>query len=248
MTHTQVTTCSGFCPRCNTLHQLTTSGLAEIRAKKLIEEFETKGVLDIFSATPKLSIESLFSDARGKMFGVLECDDNGQTIFLYAFSGQFCGLWDVEGWAPPLFDIDQWYKANHFNERRIKKLTSHITHCMQLNTQSHIIAALKKRRKRLSQNLMRQIHDLYHVHSFHKKNEKLTDAFLFPQKIPTGTGDCCAPKLLNMAHKKGLTPISISEFFFGYTNKSGTKHHNQFYSSCTAKCAPLLGYMLCPLH
>lgn len=248
MTHTNILTCSGLCASCNTDHELATGGLAQIRAKELMHELATKGVLDIFSSTPTLSTESLFSDARGKMFGVLECEDNGNTTFLYAFSGQFCNLWNIEGWAPPLFDTDSWHKTNIFNEMRIKKLTTHIQHCIQFNKQSHIIAALKKRRKELSRNLMRQIHELYTIHSFYEKKEKLAGAFLFPQKIPTGAGDCCAPKLLNMAHYHGLKPVSIAEFFFGHTNKSGTKHHGQFYSSCTAKCAPLLGYMLCPLH
>ncbi len=30
---------------------------------------------------------------------------------------------------------------------------------------------------------------------------------------PSGTGDCCAPKLFNYAFKHNLTPISLAEGF-----------------------------------
>lgn len=248
MTQIEKNTCSGVCAHCNSEHHLTTGGAAETRARKLMEELEDQAVLDIFSPTPKLSTDSLFGDARGKMFGVLECDNHGQKVFLYAFSGQFNGFWNIEGWAPPLFNTDEWQKLSSFNIMRIEKMTSHIGHCLENKTTPHIIAVLKKRRKKLSQTLMRQIHNLYTIHSCNGAQTNLADAFLFPQKIPTGTGDCCAPKLLNLAYMNGLKPISIAEFFFGRSNKSETKQHGQFYSSCTAKCAPLLGYMLCPLQ
>ena len=37
---------------------------------------------------------------------------------------------------------------------------------------------------------------------------------------PTGTGDCCAPKLLNYAFANGLTPLSMCEVFYGQKNTS----------------------------
>lgn len=248
MTKIHKTTCSGFCKTCNTEHTLTTGGMAEVRARELMHELEDKGVIDIFSPQPHLSTQSLFGEPRGKMFGVLECDNKGERTFLYAFSGQFCSAWNIEGWAPPLFSIAQWEQTSRFNINRIERLTAHIGLCTQKAVPNTTIATLKKRRKKLSQNLMQQIHELYTVYSFAGKPGTLADAFIYPQKIPTGTGDCCAPKLLNMAHKHGLKPVSIAEFFFGRTNKSGTKEHGHFYSSCTTKCAPLLGYMLCPQH
>lgn len=248
MSHNAITTCSGLCAHCTSQHHLATGGAAKARAITLMEELTSKEVVDVFSSLPNLSTDSLFGEARGKMFGVLECDNRGTTVFLYAFSGQFCGLWDIEGWAPPLFDTEAWATTNAFNTMRIKRLTAHIENCLNNNTPENIIKTLKKRRKTLSQDLMQQIHNLYAVHSHSGTPRKLGEAFLFPDKIPTGTGDCCAPKLLNMAHMHGYKPVSIAEFFFGRTNKSGTKQHGQFYSSCISKCAPLLGYMLCPLQ
>lgn len=239
--------CSGYCPRCKEEHQLQTGGLSETHARELLLEMEEVGKIDIFSKTPATPLDSLWGDARGKMFGVLHCQKpTGETVFLYAFSGQFLGLWNIEGWAPPLFDVDSWNTTIDINEKRIKKLSAHIDQLINTEGSTKAISALKKRRKILSQNLMKAIHSLYEVHSFNKEKSDLHHAFLTPQKIPTGAGDCCAPKLINLAHTRGLHPVSITEFYFGKANKSKTKEHGSFYSSCASKCAPLLGYMLCP--
>lgn len=76
----------------------------------------------------------------------------------------------------------------------------------------------------------------------------IEEAFCEDKGIPTGTGDCCAPKLLNYAARNRLKPIGISEFFFGRENKSETRKHGEFYPSCKIKCEPILGFMLCGLE
>ncbi len=43
--------------------------------------------------------------AEGKMLGVLVAEDGaGQLVWLYAFSGMYCGSWDLDGFAPPIFN------------------------------------------------------------------------------------------------------------------------------------------------
>jgi hypothetical protein len=100
-------------------------------------------------------------------------------------------------------------------------------------------------RKTVSQEVLAKLYALYEVHNFRKEKRSLSGAFQIQKGIPNGTGDCCAPKLLNHAAKNNLHPLSIAEFFWGKETASGDKTEGEFYSSCVEKCQPLLGYMLC---
>ncbi len=194
------------------------------------------------TASQRLRTDFLFGDDRGKMFGVLEClDEQNKPVILKAFSGQYNGLWEVEGWAPPLFSTKAFFEVTREKEQQIMHLTNIIA---KLPSSSQQRKDLISKRKRLSQNLMQQIHKLYKVHNFKGMSVSLHQAFN-SRGIPTGAGDCCAPKLLNLAAKKGLKPNGMTEFFWGKTNKSQTRVHGQIYPSCHEKCQPLLGYMLC---
>ena len=61
---------------------------------------------------------------------------------------------------------------------------------------------------------------------------------------PGGTGDCCAPKLLQYAFSHGLRPVCMAEFWWGPSPKSEIRHHGQFYPACRGKCKPILTWML----
>ena len=61
---------------------------------------------------------------------------------------------------------------------------------------------------------------------------------------PGGTGDCCAPKLLQYAYSQGLKPLCMAEFWWGPSPKSEIRHHGQFYPACSGKCKPILTWML----
>ncbi len=62
--------------------------------------------------------------------------------------------------------------------------------------------------------------------------------------IPSGAGECCAPKLLQAAYKLGLQPLAMAEFWWG-TSAPGHYHEpGAFYPACHSKCRPILGHML----
>ena len=61
---------------------------------------------------------------------------------------------------------------------------------------------------------------------------------------PAGAGECAAPKLLQYAYINGLTPLSMAEFWVGKSPKDTIRRHGNFYPSCTAKCKPILNFML----
>jgi tRNA pseudouridine32 synthase / 23S rRNA pseudouridine746 synthase len=75
------------------------------------------------------------------------------------------------------------------------------------------IRELKQQRKTRSRQLQEQMHDAYRLMNFLGTSSSLRA--LMPAGIPTGTGDCCAPKLLHYAASQRLTPIAMAEFWWG---------------------------------
>lgn len=61
---------------------------------------------------------------------------------------------------------------------------------------------------------------------------------------PSGTGECCEPKLLQYAFDNDLKPLCMAMFWWGPSPKTEIRHHQHFYPACNAKCKPLLQFML----
>ncbi len=238
--------CAGHCRACATTHSLAREPALDA-ALQLMQMLDKTKDMDFSQNTanrsPKLSTDFLYSKALGKMFGVLVCEkNNGELLTLKAFSGQYNGLWEIEGWVPPLFDAENFWNLTTPVEKRIKAIGremegAHIT--------PERYSQLQGQRKRCSQDLMKQIHSLYRLQNFNNQQATLSEFFPANQGIPTGTGDCCAPKLLNFAATRKLKPLGLVEFFWGKTNRSSTRHQGQFYPACRDKCGPILGFLLC---
>jgi hypothetical protein len=243
ITETMESSLSGYCGVCGQTHHLA-QGKAGAHCLELMKTLEHNGRIDFHvpaqDAHPRLSLDYLQGDARGQMFGVLEClDAHGQPVILKAFSGQYNGVWRVAGWAPPLFDTHAFDALVGDMDQQIKALGSLIDRLPDGEERRE----LARRRKKLSQNLMKEIHALYQVPNFRSETRPLFD--FFENGIPTGAGDCCAPKLLNAAARQKLVPQSIAEIFWGRANRSGTRRQGVFYTACEDKCRPILGFMLC---
>jgi tRNA pseudouridine32 synthase / 23S rRNA pseudouridine746 synthase len=99
---------------------------------------------------------------------------------------------------------------------------------------------LKQQRKIRSRQLQTQLHDAYRLMNFLGTSTSLRE--LMPAGIPTGTGDCCAPKLLHYAATHQLKPIAMAEFWWG--ENTADKHQGEFYGACAERCQPLMGFML----
>ena len=234
---------SGLCLSCGEPHYLA-QGKAGEHCLELMKTLENFGRIDIHvpeqEADPRLSLNYIKGDAGGQMFGVLEClDRDGHNVILKAFSGQYNGVWKVEGWAPPLLDVIKFDQLVNNTDKKIKDLGKRIDGLPEGPER----LKLTQDRKKLSRDLMKKIHTLYRVHNF-RSQERPLSAF-FKNGIPTGTGDCCAPKLLNTAARQNLKPIGLAEIYWGRTNRSGTRRQGNFYPPCRKKCHPLLGFMLC---
>ncbi len=62
--------------------------------------------------------------------------------------------------------------------------------------------------------------------------------------IPSGAGECCAPKLLQTAYKLGLQPLAMAEFWWGPSTPGHYKEPGAFFPACHSKCRPILTFML----
>ncbi|MGA7937127.1 MAG: RluA family pseudouridine synthase [Kovacikia sp.] len=105
------------------------------------------------------------------------------------------------------------------------------------------IRELKQQRKALSRQLQNQMHAHYSLTNFAGES-LLLQAFMPGGAMPTGTGDCCAPKLLHYAATQGLKPLAMAEFWWGPASNQGDKVQGEFYGACAERCQPLMGFLL----
>ncbi|AFY57520.1 23S RNA-specific pseudouridylate synthase [Rivularia sp. PCC 7116] len=102
------------------------------------------------------------------------------------------------------------------------------------------IRELKQQRKETSRKLQSQMHAAYTIMNFLGNSSSLQQ--LMPQGLPTGTGDCCTPKLLHYAATNNLKPLAIAEFWWGKSTRD--KIPGEFYGACIERCQPLMGFLL----
>ncbi len=103
------------------------------------------------------------------------------------------------------------------------------------------ILDLKQRRKQLSRQLQEEMHHAYRVTNFWGQSLSIGQV-LTGGAMPTGTGDCCAPKLLHYAATHRLKPLAMAEFWWGPA--VGDRQPGQFYGACAERCQPLMGFLL----
>ena len=236
--------------------------LAILECNSLMEKLDSYQSIDFYAIengeapNPKLSLNHLYEKNLGIMFGVLVAkDDSGNIHTLKAFSGQFNSIWQVKTWAPPLLDENAFNQLIKDSDKEIHLLTdkiSELENIQKINKSQHKtdinldekIIELKAKRKNLSNQSMKDIFDLYEFYTFNGNKKKFSDIVKEGELPPTGSGECCAPKLFSEAFRLGLRPISMAEFYYGPENKSATKHHKEFYHPCDEKCAFILPHIL----
>ncbi|PSB17642.1 RNA pseudouridine synthase [filamentous cyanobacterium CCP2] len=111
-----------------------------------------------------------------------------------------------------------------------------------LDRASSRIQELKAQRKTLSRQLQTQLHSAYALTNFTGQTRSLQE-IITNGSMPTGSGDCCAPKLLHYAATHHLKPIAMAEFWWGESANSDKKP-GAFYGACAERCQPLMGFLL----
>ena len=112
------------------------------------------------------------------------------------------------------------------------------------------IIQAKHQRREKSNALQRKIFDHYVFLNAHGEDKVLSECFpdFDLRHPPSGSGDCCAPKLLQYAFQNGLKPICMGEFWWGSAPDKEVRRHKFFYPACASRCRPILGHMLEGLH
>ncbi len=61
---------------------------------------------------------------------------------------------------------------------------------------------------------------------------------------PSGSGECCEPKLLHYAYSHNIVPREIGMFWWGASPRQEVRRHLEFYPACFGKCRPILAFLL----
>ena len=185
----------------------------------------------------KREIERI-SPTEGKMFGVLVVESEDGLGFLAAYSGLLEGRNDWEFFVPPVFDAQQPDGYFKQKEREIS-LASRLSSLTSKKMSQDLQLWLFRQYRMLNANgEERNLVEIWH--DYHQ-NPKIQKKFPLP---PGGTGDCCAPKLLQYAYQNSMKPICMAEFWWGPSPQSEIRHHGEFYHACRGKCKPVLTWML----
>ncbi|MFK0730114.1 MAG: pseudouridine synthase [Gloeotrichia echinulata GP01] len=141
-----------------------------------------------------------------------------------------------------LEQLDQESRMQKIELKNLKRLQNEVLQPLKevITAADMRISELKQRRKQLSRQLQAQMHAAYSLTNF--SGQSLSLQQLMPTGAPTGTGDCCAPKLLHYAATHQLKPLAMAEFWWGASSEE--KIHGQFYGACAERCQPLMGFLL----
>ena len=188
---------------------------------------------------------------EGKMFGVLVAKQRDGSFvtspgvtkepslcYMAAYSGLLEGRNDWPYFVPPVYDAQQ--PDGYFKTREHEiSLTSHLSPLTSKKMSQDLQLWLFHQYQFL--NARGETKDLVDVWQDYHCSPRIRRRYPLP---PGGTGDCCAPKLLQYAYQNGLKPLCMAEFWWGPSPKSEVRHHGQFYPACRGKCKPVLTWML----
>lgn len=202
--------------------------------------------------------ESLERKGQGLMIGALVCwetgcdgqEKSGRRVVLYAVSGNNKELnaaaplkklfTEKSIFVPSIVSSEKIDEALVENDLKIHQLTDQINKLTLVNKYSAERQTLITERTALTDASLRKVFTLYEFTRFDGKKISL-NAIISRHNghlPPTGTGDCCAPKLLSYAFEHGLEPVSMDEVYYG--RDTAHKKNGTSYTPCDERC----GYIL----
>ena len=136
---------------------------------------------------------------------------------------------------------DQFFyrELQEYYENKIKKIKKSLL-LFENTIEEHI-----RNRKKISKTIQNTLFEKYQFLNQQKEQKGLLDIFdNASARPPAGSGDCCAPKLLQYAFQHRLIPVVMAEFWWGISPNSAIRKHKNFYPSCQSRCKPILRHML----
>ncbi|MEA5628177.1 RluA family pseudouridine synthase [Nostoc sp. UHCC 0251] len=157
---------------------------------------------------------------------------------------QICNILSPEALTIALEQLDEESREQGIERRQLKRQQNAVLQPLQqlITATDARISELKQQRKALSRQLQAQMHATYSLTNFSGRSLSLQQ--LMPGGSPTGTGDCCAPKLLHYAATHNLKPLAMAEFWWGASSVNQDKIQGEFYGACAERCQPLMGFLL----
>lgn len=220
---------------------------------KIISALES-GVLQL-EQIGKVSVER---SGQGIMVGVAVCQkSDGSSVVLNTVSGISKRIKGSESaglgiFVEPIVSSAEIEKALQKNDFQIHQLTEKINFLKEkrkrsdgkFENQSEEEIQFVKKRLDLCDESLKKVFNLYSFHCADGKVRSLLEICRKKQKNlpPTGTGDCCAPKLLDFAFKNQLAVKSLAEVFYGESNKF--RINGKLYGPCDERCSLILPEIL----
>lgn len=186
--------------------------------KKFVSQLES-GILYLET----VGGESAERKNQGVMLGVLVCTDaDGREVVLKTVSGVGKRIVVAEGLEPgnevyvePIVSYEDIQAALSKNDSEIHNLTDKIKAFSDGDTL--LLKLLQEKRTALCAESLENVFALYSFNCADGKKRSLKEIcgmYNGGKLPPTGTGDCCAPKLLSYAYGNGLLPVSMCEVFY----------------------------------
>ena len=197
-----------------------------LSSKKLLEKYTKHVEEDLVIVRKKLRKSKLIRRHQKKEARV-KLDENSFEIFSKKLMQESFN--------------DQFYfrELQEYYDQKIKKIKTTL-----LSFEKNI-EELTQNRKEISKNLQNTLFEKYQFLNQQKEQKGLLDIFdSTSSKPPAGSGECCAPKLLQYAFQHNLTPVVMAEFWWGISPNSEIRKHKNFYPSCQSRCKPILKHML----
>lgn len=190
------------------------------------------------------SMESVERKNFPVMLGSLICKDkNNEKVKLFAISGSTKKIKKNKDddliFVDAIVSAEQIEKALEKNDDEIHALTNTIN---SYSGPTEILESLKKKRLELTSQSQKNVFNLYSFYCIDGKKRSLKEICTnnFP---PTGTGECCEPKLLNYAFKNNLQPLSMAEILFRRDEKFEEQNIKAI-PPCDERCSLILPSML----
>ena len=213
--------------------------------------------------------ESRERKGQGLMIGALVCwevgggeadsedsgfQSSGRRVVLYAVSGnnkELKAACEIKNlfpektiFVPSIVSSEKIDKALEENDLKIHQLTDQINKRTLVNKTSPERQSLIAERTELTDASLRKVFSLYDFTRFDGKKISL-DTIISRHNNhlpPTGTGDCCAPKLLSYAFAHRLEPVSMDEVYYG--RDTAHKIKGCSYAPCDERCGYILPEIL----
>ena len=221
--------------------------------KKIIDALE-HGILQL-EQVGKISAERSW---QGIMIGVAVCQKaDGTSVILNTVSGISKKIKGSEAagfgiFVEPIVSAEKIESALEKNDFQIHQLTEKINLLKKkrkrpdgkFENQTEEEIQLVKQRSFLCDESLKKVFGLYSFHCADGKIRSLLEICRKTQNTlpPTGTGDCCAPKLLDFAFKNNFSVKSMAEVFYGKNNKF--RVNGKLCEPCDERCALILPEML----